>query len=111
MTTSYQAEYLRIRDWAREARSQYHLAKVANTTLQILRDQVVERREYSRTNRHLTLLDVAGPEASVSEYVGGILETDTCTPQYEHMLWQVNKVTLQNGYALVSLTKTNYAGD
>lgn len=65
----------------------------------------------SRTYRLQTTRTVAGPAAAVLWHVGRLLETDSCVPHYEHMLWQVGLVRQAGDTILVTLHRTLYAGD
>lgn len=106
MTPFIQAEYERLKAWETEGRKQCREWKP--DPVDIKASVVVKD---TRPNHHYSCKVVAGLEADVKLYVGWLLETDTCTPHYEHMLWRLNSVTEQNGLTIAELSKSHYAGD
>lgn len=104
-----QAEWDRLTAWVESAREVYRDSPQAEN-----REQpaavVVQMPELGR-DRWTSVWFVAGELTEVMRHVGWLLETATCTQQYEHMLPRVMKVEEVNGLALVKIVKNNYAGD
>ena len=110
-----QANYEAVKAFETQARADYlEVAKLyegaALATLHDnIRADVVRRATSPRRMQHNET--IAGPTAAVLLYVGWMMETDSCTPHYEHMLWSLFAVVRNGGLTLVEMGKSSYAGD
>lgn len=110
-----QATFEAVKEFETRARAGYRVMAggLEGAALAALHDNiradVVTRATSPRRMQHNET--VAGPVAAVMLYVGWKMETDSCTPQYEHMLWTLFSVVRNGGLAMAEMGKTSYAGD
>ena len=72
-------------------------------------DKVQVSYQYAR---HAVYTTIVGDEEDVFDHVAHIIQNDTCTLMYEHMLTQVIDITVDDtGKTKVKLYDNQYAGD
>jgi len=107
MQSTVQAEWERTKAFEAACRTEFK--KYPADSAAVIRARVaVKQGRPLWLSSHVT---VAGPIDAVKAYVGMVLETDGCTPMYEHMLWRLGAPVVENGVAIVDMTKSHYAGD
>lgn len=99
---------LEVSQFAAEARAAYKVLRPALDAEKVKAGVVVKYASPRRFQHNMT---IAGPHEAVSLYVGMVLETDSCTPHYEHMLWSVFSITRNGGLVMAELGRSSYAGD
>lgn len=99
---------LEVSTFAAEARAAWKVLGGVVDAGKVKAEVVVKYTSPRRFQHNMT---VAGPAEAVALYVGMVLETDSCTPHYEHMLWSVFSIERNGGLVMAELGRSSSAGD